>query len=56
MLSYFKEPQHNYLQAKIFIQQGTTARPTFILLMDLMKAFEKIEAAWILQVLKAIDY
>ena len=55
LLSFFKEPQHNYLQATNLLYKGTTAKPTFVLLMDLMKAFEKIETRWILQVLVAVD-
>ena len=55
LICRFKDPQHNYLTALKLIEGATQKDPNYVLLMDLMKASEKIETSWILCVLKAID-
>ena len=55
LISKFKDPQHNYLAALKLLESATPTNKTYVMLMDLMKAFEKIETAWILTVLSAID-
>ena len=55
LISRFKDPQHNYLRALELMENGTTAKPSFVLLMDLMKAFEKVEVPWVLSVLQRLQ-
>jgi hypothetical protein len=55
LIGKFKDPQHNFLVAWKLIESSTPKNPTFVMLMDLMKAFEKIEASWILAVLQTLE-
>ena len=55
LISHFKEPQHNYLTADYIIEKSTTHKNAHVLLMDLMKAFEKIESSWIINVLTVLQ-
>jgi hypothetical protein len=43
LVSKFKDPQHNYLAALKLIVSATPKCPNFVMIMDLMKAFEKLK-------------
>ena len=50
LISQIKEPQYNYLEAQTFLQQASGLSAA--LLVDLAKAFERVNVQWLLRLLQ----